>query len=407
MSKYTDQDKIEEDGRKLLASSLDSNFFLLNDFSAAAGKDKNPDIDGHIRLRNGNGNYLNLFLHYQLKSTRNLQAEKFHLVEGITQYLLSTNVPTLLFVADVTNRKVYWFFLDEPQKKKLGLNDQKISSVTIDLCKSLVNPSDAARLNQLWQTFAREDDYGKLNDSISSLAKQVHQNIQKCLGLIFLLKRVPKNNLANLFHQVLQIERVEIEFVVEKLVDASIISETVNFYLLDNEQLGTESLIKLLTEVDLTALVELFQDKNDRKRILKQLATIENDVVQNYLARFSSELLEFVKEPTNNDTVFTNLEILEGFAYRVSAKALEIIKTIVNTKPIPATMTNYVGIGQLEGKSHQDLIRKCIEILDRIRYQERDVFDVLVELAKKEQKTISVLDNLCKYDIHALKKSGL
>ncbi len=76
MSKYTIQDTIEEDGIKILKNKLNSNFFLINDFADIVGKDKYPDIDGQIRLRDGNGTYLNRYLHYQTKSHKKINPKK-------------------------------------------------------------------------------------------------------------------------------------------------------------------------------------------------------------------------------------------------------------------------------------------------------------------------------------------
>jgi len=42
--------------------------FLLNDFKRTSGKDSYVNIDGQIMLRDGKVNYLNLYLHYQLKN---------------------------------------------------------------------------------------------------------------------------------------------------------------------------------------------------------------------------------------------------------------------------------------------------------------------------------------------------
>lgn len=411
MSQYTKQDTTEEDGRKLFQNSLDSNFFLLNDFAAPSGKDRYPDIDGQIRLRDGNGNYLNRYLHYQLKSTGNLQSEKYHCDGAMLDYIVSTNIPTLLIIADIGNKKVYWFFIDEDQKRKLGLVDNQNSGKTLDLSSHVVDVSSGLQISQLWQHFAKEDDYTKLNDSVSKIASSFHQDIQKCLGLLYLLQSVPKTELVDLFHGLLQIEKSEIETIVQKLIQEGVVSTTANFYLIDNEQLGTESLHKLLTDLNLTSLEETFKDKKDRKRILGQLAKIEHEIAQSYLSKLAVELLEFVKKPTNNDDLFVNLELLHEYAFRVPDKTLEIIRAIITANPLPPTVTELKGFGPLEGKSHLDLVHKSIEILDRIRYREKDVFDVLVDLAKSQEsstrtQSLKVLENISKYNLHILRQIG-
>ena len=60
MTKYLQQDIIDEKGQAIFENSLDPSFFLINSFGK---KDKYPDIDGQIRFRDGRGNYLNKYLH--------------------------------------------------------------------------------------------------------------------------------------------------------------------------------------------------------------------------------------------------------------------------------------------------------------------------------------------------------
>jgi Domain of unknown function (DUF4365) len=117
MSKFTVQDTIEEQGRELFNGSLDPNFFIINDFAALAAKDRYPDIDGQIRLRDGHENYLNRYLHYQLKSTSNMQDEKYSCSGDIFDYLVSTNVPTLLIFSDVGNKKFIGILLMIAKKR--------------------------------------------------------------------------------------------------------------------------------------------------------------------------------------------------------------------------------------------------------------------------------------------------
>lgn len=411
MTQYTKQDTIEENGINLFRGLLDPNFFLLNDFATSAGKDKYPNIDGQIRLRDGRGHYLNLYLHYQLKSTEDLQNEKYSCDKDILDYLISTNIPTLLIIADIKNQKVYWFFINDNQKKKLGLKEKDNSGKTLDLSSNIINSNEALQLNQTWQEIAREDDYTKLNNSVSKISNSFHEDIQKCLGLLYLLQRIPKNKLVELFNNLLQIEKSKIELIVQQLIKENVISVTTNFYILDNEQLGIESLYKLLEELNLVSLESIFNDKKDRIRILRQLAKIEHETVQKYLINLAGELLNFVKKPTNNDDTFINLELLEEYAFRIPVKALEIIKVVINAEPMAIIKTEYKGFGLIEGKSHYDLIKKCIEICNRIRYLEKEVFDILIDLSKQEDKIIKgealrVLENICKYNLSVLKKIG-
>ncbi len=411
MSKFVKQNIINENGRKLFKNVLDSKFFLLNDFSDNAGQDSYPDIDGLIRLRDGNENYLNLYLHYQLKSTNNLKEEKYSCSGDIFDYLVSTNVPTLLIIADVTNQKVYWFYLDDGERSRLSLKANNNSGKTISVGLNMVNPNDSLQLNQLWQKFAQKDNYQDLNNAVNKITASFNQDIQKCLGILYLLKRVLKKEIVRLFDNLLKTGEPKIKLIIDQLIKEGVITVTANFYILDNEQLGIESLYKLLQELNLATLENIFKDQKDRARILSQLAKIEHPAAQSYFDKLSKELFDFLLKSNNNDELFSNLELLQEYAFRVSSKSLEIVRTIIQSKPVPPIVMKYKGFPPLNGKSHEDLINKCIDICAEIRYIEKDVFDILVNLCGHKNKSIGenalkVIKSISKYNIHVLRKVG-
>ncbi len=393
----------------MFQETLDPNFFLLNDFSAPSGKDRYPDIDGQIRLRDGNGNYLNLYLHYQLKSTTNLDNNKFRSTGDIFDYLLSTNIPTVLIVADVHNRKVHWFFINSTEKKKLALSEKNNAARTLDLSLNVIDPNNPLQLSQQWQEYAKEDDYTKLNDSVTKIASSFHQDIQKCLGLLYLLQPVLKKDLPDLFHTLLKVDKPEIDLIVQRLLQEGVVSKTANFYLLDNEQMGIESLHELLGYFNLSSLETIFDDRKDRKKILKQLARVDHELAQNHLVKTARDLLIFLEKPSNNDDIFANLDLLHEYAFRTPEETFKIINTIVRAKPLPPNLIEYRGLPSQPGYSHEDVLKKCIEILDDYRYIHRDIFDVLIFLTNTEEKSIKdeavrVIEHLCKYNLFILKK---
>ena len=410
-TKFSNQNIINEKGRRLFSEVLDPKFFFLSDFSEQSGQDSCPDIDGHIRLRDGQSFYLNLYLHYQLKSTNNLRNEKYYCSGRVLDYFMSTNVPTLLIVADTKNGKVYWVFIDENKKKKLRLKSDNNSGITMDISPGYINQNEPLQLNQTWQRFAKKDDYAKLNDAVDKITVSFHQDIHKCLGILYLLQRISKKDLVVLFSNLFQIPKDNIELIIQQLIKESVVSVTANFYILDNEQLGIESFYELLEEIRTSSLVGSFKGKKDKQIILRQLAKIEHIYIQDYFIELANDFLQFLKNPTNNNDIFVNLEFLQEYAFRIPKKTLKIIKVINNIKPIKVTKTYHKGLGLIEGKSYYDLLKKCIEICDGIRYAEKEVFNVLVDFANSDDKAIGsealrVLQNICKYNIHILRKVG-
>lgn len=414
MSKYTMQDTIEENGRKIFENKLDTNYFLLNDFAKTVGKDKYPDIDGQIRLRDGNRTYLNRYLHYQLKSHQQIKKpEKYYCPRKIINYLIDTNVPTILFVVDVDRQRTYWIFIDAQIENNLNLKkDNKGRS--FDLTSNEIN-NNSPELNAKWLKFAKEDDYEKVSNGLNKITNKFELNITSCLGLLFLLERVEKQKLPKYFSQLLKIKESESQTIIEYLEDYQVINKTVNYFLLENEQLGIESLFHLLNSglLDFSKLNQYLEIEKNRKIIPKQLNKIKHPKVKNYFESLISDFKNCLPKFKNNDDIYVNLELLEEYIYRVPNDALIIIKALINNKnPLKPKTRRVKGWGEVKGKSHNDLIIKCIELLDKIRYLElKNVFALLIKLSSHQDQSIQskakeVLKNIAAYNLYVLEKIG-
>lgn len=414
MSKYTIQDTIEENGRKIFENVLDVNFFLLNDFAKTVGKDKYPDIDGQIRLRDGNRTYLNRYLHYQLKSHQQIRnPKKYYCPRKVINYLIDTNVPTLLFVVDVDRKKTYWVFIDAQIKNKLNLKkDNKGRS--FDLTSNVIS-NNSAELNTKWLKFAKEDNYEKASNKLSKIINKFKLNVKSCLGLLFLLERVEKQELPKYFSQLLKIKESESQTIIEYLEDYQVINKTVNYFLLENEQLGIESLFHLLNSglLDFSKLNQYLEIEKNRKIILKQLNKIKHPKVKNYFESLINDFKNYLPRFKNNDDIYVNLELLEEYIYHVPNDALIIIKALISNKnPLKPKTRIVKGWGEVKGKSHNDLIIKCIELFDKICYLElKNVFTLLIKLSTYQDQSIQSkakesLKNIASYNLYVLKRIG-
>ena len=408
------QDTIEENGRKIFENALDTNYFLLNDFAKTVGKDKYPDIDGQIRLRDGNCTYLNRYLHYQLKSHQQIKnPEKCYCPRKIINYLIDTNVPTLLFVVDVDKKRTYWIFIDAQIESKLNLKkDNKGRS--FDLTSNVIS-NNSAELNAKWLKFAKEDNYEKVSNELSEIISKFELNVKSCLGLLFLLERVEKQDLPKYFSQLLKIKERESQTIIEYLEDRQVISKTVNYFLLENEQLGKESLFHLLNSglLDFSKLNRYLEIERNRKIIPKQLNKIKHPKAKNYFESLISDFKNYLPRFKNNDGIYVNLELLEEYIYRVPNDALIIIKTLINNKnPLKPKARIVKGWGKVKGKSHNDLIIKCIELLDKIRYLElKNAFALLIKLSIYQDQSIQskakeILKNIAGYNLYVLGRIG-
>jgi len=412
MSKYTMQDTIEENGRKIFENELDTNYFLLNDFAKTVGKDKYPDIDGQIRLRDGNCNYLNRYLHYQLKSHQKIKnPKKYYCPRKIINYLIDTNVPTIFFVVDVDIQRTYWIFIDAQIEGNLNLKkDNKGRS--FDLTSNEIS-YNSPELNTKWLKFAKEDDFEKVSNGLNKITNKFELNITSCLGLLFLLKKVKKQGLSKLFSQLLKIKESESQTIIEYLEDYQVISRTVNYFLLENEQLGIESLSHLLDSglLDFSRLDNYLEIEKDKKVILIQLNKIKHPKVKNYFESLISDFKNYLPRFKNNDDIYVNLELLEEYIYRVPTDALKIIKSIINnSNQLKPKIRTVKGWGKVKGKSHNDLIIECIELLNKIRYLElKNVFALLIKLSAHQDQSIQskakeALKNIAGYNLYVLKR---
>ena len=414
MSKYKIQDIIEEKGRDIFLNKLDKNYFLLDDFSIRTGKDKYPDIDGQIRLRDGNGIYLNRYLHYQLKSHKQINnPKKYYCLRKIINYLIDTNVPTILFVVDVDRQRTYWSFIDTQIESKLNLKKDN-SGRSFDLTSNEIN-NNSAELNAKWLKFAKEDDYEKVSSGLSKIINKFELNITSCLGLLFLLKKVKKQGLSKYFSQLLKIKESESQTIIEYLEDYQVISKTVNYFLLENEQLGVESLSHLLDSglLDFSRLDQYLEIEKDKRVMLMQLNKIKHPKVKNYFRSLITDFKDYLPRFKNNDEIHVNLELLEEYIYRVPNDALKIIKSIINSKnPLKPKTRIVKGWGEVKGKSHNDLIIECIELLNKIRYLEpKNAFALLIKLSAHQDQSIQskakeALKNIAGYNLYVLERLG-
>lgn len=151
MSDFSEQDKIDERGGKILAYLLNEAYFLIHPNGT---KDSIADIDGRIRLRDGNFKYLNKYLDYQLKSVKKLKNKKYSFDRKDIDYQISTNTHTIMFVVDTTTQKVYWlYFRDHKEILKL---ETWYKSKTLDLSAHEID-TDPKTLKEKWEKIAGSD----------------------------------------------------------------------------------------------------------------------------------------------------------------------------------------------------------------------------------------------------------
>ena len=407
MSKSTKQDTISSNGINILLGFFDMKFFMFTDFERGAGRDRQPDIDGQIRLIDENGKNLELYLHYQTKSHEKItDLTKYKIKKKDVEHLTKTNVPTLFFIVNVKARKSYWYFLNKDIDNSKG--------ITIDISKNEIYYNDSQKINLKWREIAKSNKYSESKEVILRMTNKFELNIQSCLGLLYLFGVIKKQEFPKIISDLLKIKEHESKTIIEHLESSDIISSTVNYYLLENEKLGVESLFLLLDSklLDFENLDKHLTVDN-KKIVFEQLNKINHPKVNKYFDELSTEFKNYFPEFKNNDDIFVNLELLGKYIYKTPNQAIQILKIIINSKnPLNVFIRKVKGWGKIKGKSHSDLVEKSVELLEKLRYiKHKDVFSLLLKLSSSKEKKIKEkvdksLENMAEYNLSVMRKIG-
>lgn len=404
MTAYKKQDVVEEEGKKILSSALSSDFFLLTDWGT---KDKYPDVDGQIRLRDGKGSYLNKYLHYQLKSVSKLTKGKYPCRKEVLDYLTGdTNVPTLLFVVEVEDKQVYWFFAT---KEFRSAHQADGRGKTLDLSTNLISSNDA-QLQAAWGECAREDNYTQLSVSLRKIVQDFSSKVESCVGLLYVVQKISKDKLPKVLETVLSFTENETNLIMEKLLAEGIITKTDSLYLVENEQIGIESAFELLGHTTPESLADIFTDENDRKTIISRLSEIKHPQTDAYFKSILKSIEQSIKDAISNDEMYLLFEKLELFSHRYPKEALKLVKQLIDAEPIPPQIIHEFEDANLYGKDRKDLLNQAVAILKTLRYfQTGGIFDLLLGLTKNSDKSVcsSALDALkstAEFNLQALRR---
>jgi len=146
-------------------------------------------------------------------------------------------------------------------------------------------------------------------------------------------------------------------------------------------------------------------------RILLKLAELNTEKAIKELAKFSEIQQKSIFSADSNDEVFEELEKLKQYSYRTPDNALKIIEKILSKEPIETKTYEVEFYGKVEGKTHDDLVRKCIEILSNLRYINKTVFELLIKIAEKNDSSLrkaafTAIESLASYNLYVIRKIG-
>ncbi|MFZ2881865.1 MAG: RelA/SpoT domain-containing protein, partial [Candidatus Moraniibacteriota bacterium] len=114
---------------------------------------------------------------------------------------------------------------------------------------------------------------------------------------------------------------------------------------------------------------------------------------------------------STNDDIFGKLEIIGNFPDKKPEEIISIIKSVLLKKPKKTTQIGNFGGEKIFGKTHKDVIIKCVGLIKSVRYFSTEkVLLILVDLIKSKnkdinEKSIDALRAIAKFDYHLLTKS--
>ena len=411
MSKYTNQDRSDERGQNIFQYKFDENLFDIMPFGR---HDKTPDIDGVVRLRDGKGTSLNKYLHYQLRSRKEIKNGKFNCDRRTIDFLRSTNVPTVLVLVANSSEKVYWYYFDDKKVKSLRLGSDN-KGRTLYVGDYEVKRDNQVEIHKAWVAIGRESDYEKSNTTLQKSVSDFGHNMELVLGLLYLLQKTEKSRVADIMGGLLQISRSEGDTIINRLVQEELIISTKNYFLVENERVGSESLETLLDDFGSEELERRVINKGDKHLILRSLAQMKHRRAEEYLKKEGKKTLVLVKSAKNNSRIFDALDLLGEYAFRVPESALKIVKTIIEGKKLRAvsSVRNFALVyGFYERTENEGIVLKCTDILEQIRYLvTKQVFGILTKLYSSTNATVSkaaedTIRKIVTYNLHVLRNIG-
>jgi len=148
------------------------------------------------------------------------------------------------------------------------------------------------------------------------------------------------------------------------------------------------------------------------KNLISTYISLNNKKADEYLANLANQIENEIIGSSNNDEIFEYLNVLVEFVYKVTEKAIEIVQYIIKEKPKPVNLYKSPN-GELKGKSHKDLVLKCIDLLEHIRYIVPDeALKLAVKLSLHEDsevknKALEIAKKFSQYNYSILTKSKM
>jgi len=265
---------------------------------------------------------------------------------------------------------------------------------------------------------AKKDSFQDLPKPLLDLSVEYKNNVVKVASVIYLLGKIKKGDIKTI-NKFLKLEKQKIDRILKDLKVKNILYFKGNLIFYKNvkdefkKDIGLLILYEGISKLVLEKIFEYFPNNEKQQHIFLSLGKVFHPVVNEFLHSHVHVLNQEINTAKNNDDIFINLEFLKQYIGRVPDQAIKILKFIINLKnPLKAVTRHDKVWGKIEGKSHDNLIEKSIELLELLRYiKQKDVFNLLLKLVKSSNNSIkekanNVFKKIAGYDHTALQKIG-
>ncbi len=284
-------------------------------------KDKTPDTDGFIRLRElflepvglTIGKNLNKAFFYQLKSMSR-SGKTFNCNSELLEYLLTTNLPTILFVVDIRSQPplIYWYHLSQTEVNMLGLTEAGPYSPTPFRMRPLQTGTGAQALTD--EDVKKFYDY--LNGSgvrdelidtpapIRRSALHLKNILAQICAVFYLVDEIPEAEYKAKLSKALCLDESVFVYLVGILIDNGQLIKLRGLILTNQPKekhpLGDRTANILLASelrgLDHEALLSAFDSQNEQEKILERLSTTGHSKAMEIITDQMDNILEQLNE---------------------------------------------------------------------------------------------------------------
>jgi|GEM_PF-4768275 len=418
MTYIDDKNRTDENGQIALANLFTGKYGHLFDLQPHGIKDKTPDTDGFLRLREGynpEGMQTNKIRNlpktffYQLKTTCK-DCRSYPLKPKDLSHFLSTNLPTLLFVVNLSLKaepKVSWFYFDNSfiASNQLKLPVEKGLSIPLNWLNS---ENDIMALYHYLHGLGIRNELADCPVEIRDASLHIKDELSKVAALLFLVAPISATNYKEVIAKCLDIPGNVAGYYVDELLNSNLLYKNDRFLFIDkpkarNElgmRIGSIFLAEAFDKLKLQNIYKVFNGTDKQLEITKNLVFTRNPKGFQVISDTFLSITSSLSKRTGKKSATEKLPKIKEVAYAVPDESLALAKKIIEIIRLPLNDTD------------KELLYTSIDILRSLRHRAPiDSLNLLYKLTifpqeDVQKKAVETIKNVCGYDLDALKWIG-